>query len=90
MCHDPGDLGSLIKIRIIPKECTLSISGTRDISFHIQFNPGNSNYQGKLKLLQVIGVSSYRGFEQNGQKHLIKVVLCLYMFYCKISSNVKA
>ena len=56
----------------------------------VQLNSGNSNYQGKLKLLRVIGVSSYRGFEQKDQKHLIKVVLCLYMFYCKISSNVRA
>ena len=56
----------------------------------VQLNPGNSNYKGKLKLLRVIGVSSYRGFEQKVQKHLIKVVLCLYIFYCKISSNVGA
>ena len=48
---------------------------------HVQLNPGNSNYQGKMKLLQVIGVSSCRGFEQKDQKHLIKVVLCLYMFF---------
>ena len=48
---------------------------------HVQLNPGNSNCQGKMKLLQVIGVSSYRGFEQKDQKHLIKVVLCLYMFF---------
>ena len=34
--------------------------------------------------------SSYRGFEQEDQKRLIKVVLCLYMFYCKISSSVRA
>ena len=54
----------------------------------VQFNPGNSKCQGKLKLLLVIGVSSYRGFEQNDQKHLLKVVLCFYMFYCKISSKV--
>ena len=53
-------------------------------------NPGNLNCQGKLKLLRVIGVSSYRGFEQKDQKNLIKVVLCLYMFYCKISSNARA
>ena len=56
----------------------------------IELNPGNSNCQGKLKLFRVIGVSSCRGFEQNNQKHLIKVVLCLCMFCCKISSNVKA
>ena len=48
--------------------------------FNIQLNPSNSNCQGKLKLLRVIGISSYRGFEQKDQKHLIKVVLCLYMF----------
>ena len=34
--------------------------------------------------------SSYRGFEQEDQKRLIKVVLCLYMFYCKIYSSVRA
>ena len=56
----------------------------------IQLNPSYSNCQGKLELLRVIGVSSYRGFEQKDQKHLIKVVLCLYTFYCKISSNVRA
>ena len=55
----------------------------------IQLNPGNSNCQRKLKLLRVIGVSSYRRFEQKDQKHLIKVVLCLYMFYCEIFSNVR-
>ena len=27
--------------------------------------------------------SSYRGFEQKDQKHLIKVILCLYKLYCK-------
>ena len=59
-------------------------------TFAIQLNPGNSNCQWKLKVLRVIGVSSYRGFEQKKQKHLIKVVLCLYMFYCKISSNLEA
>ena len=36
----------------------------------IELNPGNSNCQGKLKLLRVIGVSNYRGFEQKDQKHL--------------------
>ena len=60
------------------------------ILIEIQLNPGNSKCQGILKLLRVTGVSSYRGFEQKDQKHLIKVVLCLYMFYCKISSNVRA
>ena len=30
--------------------------------FGIQLNPGNSNCQGKLKLLRVIRVSSCRGF----------------------------
>ena len=59
-------------------------------TFAIQLNPGNSNRQGTLILLRVIGVSSYRGFEQKDQKHLIKVVSCLYIFYCKISSNVEA
>ena len=54
----------------------------------VQLNPGNSNCQEKWKLLRVIGVSSFRGFEQKDQKHLLKVVLCLYMFYCKISINV--
>ena len=54
----------------------------------LQLNPGNSNYQGKLKLLGVIGLS--RVFEQKDQKHLIKVVLCFYMFSCKISSNARA
>ena len=34
---------------------------------YLQFNPGNSNCQGKLKLLRVIGVSSCRGFQQNDQ-----------------------
>ena len=58
--------------------------------FNIQLNPGNSNCQGKLKLLRVIGVSSFWGFEQKDKKHLIKVVLCLYMFYSKIFSNVRA
>ena len=42
------------------------------IRFKIQLNPGNSNCQGKLKLLRIIGVSSYRGFEQKDYKHLIK------------------
>ena len=37
----------------------------------IKFDPDNSNCQGKLKLLRVIGVSSCRGFQQNDQKHLI-------------------
>ena len=37
-----------------------------------QLNPGNSNCQGKLKLLRVIEVSSFRGFEQKDQKHLLK------------------
>ena len=55
------------------------------VNLVIQLNPGNSNCQGKLKLLRVIGVSSYRGFEQKDQRHLIKVVLCLYMAFCKIS-----
>ena len=32
--------------------------------FVLQLNPGNSNCQRKLKLLRVIGLSSYRGFEQ--------------------------
>ena len=49
----------------------------------LQSNPGNSNCQGKLKLLRIMEVSSYRGFEQKDQKHLMKVILCLYMFYCK-------
>ena len=35
-------------------------------------------------------VLSFRGFEQKDQKHLIKEVLSLYMFYFKISSNVRA
>lgn len=34
--------------------------------------------------------SSHRGFEQEDQKRLIKVVLCLYMFYYKIYSSVRA
>ena len=55
----------------------------------ILLNPGNSNCQGKLKLLRVIGVSSYRGFEQKDKKHLIKVVLCLYTFYCKRQNKTK-
>ena len=38
-----------------------------------KLNPVNSNCQGKLKLLRVIGVSSYRSFEEKDQKHLIKV-----------------
>ena len=59
------------------------------IYIYIQLNPGNSNCQGKMKLLRVIGVSSYRGFEQKDHKHLIKVILYLYMFYCKISRNVR-
>ena len=63
---------------------------TAVIIFSVQFNPGNLNCQEKLKLLRVIGVSSCKGFQQNDPKHLIKVVLCLYMFYCKISSNVRA
>ena len=50
----------------------------------IQLNPGNLNYHGKLKLLRVIR------FEEKDQKHLIKEVLCLYMFNCKISSIVRA
>ena len=29
--------------------------------YDVQLNPGNSNCQGKLKLLGVIGVSSYTG-----------------------------
>ena len=58
--------------------------------FQLQLNPGNSNCQGKLKLLRVVGVSSCRSFEQKDQKHLNNVVLCLYLFYCKISSNVRA
>ena len=57
--------------------------------YGLQLNPGNSNFQGKSKLLRVIGVSSYRGFEQKDQKHLIKVFLCLDMFYCRVFSNVK-
>ena len=40
--------------------------------YYIQLNPGNSNCQGKLKLLRVIGVSSYRGFGQKDYKPLIK------------------
>ena len=60
-------------------------------SCEVRLNPGNSNCQGKLQLLRVIyiGVSSYRGFEKD-QKDLIKVILCLYTFYRKISSNVRA
>ena len=42
------------------------------ISNNYSSDPGNSNCQGKLKLLRIIGVSSYRGFEQKDQKHLIK------------------
>ena len=34
------------------------------VKIELQFHPGNLNCQGKLKLLRVIGVSSYRGFEQ--------------------------
>ena len=49
-------------------------------TFAIQLNPGNSNCQGTLILLRVIGVSSYRGFEQKDQKHLIKVVSCYTYF----------
>ena len=37
---------------------------------HIQLNPGNSNCQGKLKLLRVIGVLRYRGFAQKDQKSI--------------------
>ena len=59
-------------------------------STYIQVNPGNSNCQGKLKLLRVIGVSIYRHFQQKDQKHLIKEVSCIYMFYCTISGNVRA
>ena len=43
----------------------------------VQFNPGNSNCQGKLKLLRVIGFSSCGGFQQNDQRQLIKVVFML-------------
>ena len=39
--------------------------------FVLQLNSSNSNCQQKLKLLRVIGLSSYRGFEQKDQKHLI-------------------
>ena len=39
--------------------------------FVLQLNPGNSNCRGKLKLPRVIGRSSYRGFEQKDQKHLM-------------------
>ena len=46
----------------------------------VQLNPGNSNCQRNLKLLRVIGVSSYRGFEQKDYEHLIKVVLRLYIY----------
>ena len=38
----------------------------------VQLNPGNLNCHGKLKLLRVIGVSNYGGFERKNQKHLIK------------------
>ena len=51
----------------------------------IQSNPGYSNYHGKVEI-----ISSYRGFEEKDQKHLIKEVLCFYMFNCKVSSNVRA
>ena len=44
-------------------------------------NTGNLNCQGKFNLLRVIGVSSYRVFEQKDQKHLIKVV---YAYTCFI------
>ena len=50
------------------------------IYIYTQLNPGNSKCQGKLKLLRVIGVSSYRGFEQKDHKHLIKVILYLYIY----------
>ena len=73
----------------IGKTTKVLLHGAMNREF-VQLNPGNSNCQGKLELLRVIGVSSYRGSEQKDQKHLIKVVLCLYMFSCKISSNVEA
>ena len=38
----------------------------------VQLNPGNLNCHGKLKLLRIIGVSNYGGFEGENQKHLIK------------------
>ena len=43
--------------------------------------PRYSNRQGKLKLLRVIGVSSYRVFEQKDKKHLIK---WFYAYACFI------
>ena len=53
---------------------------------YLQLNPVNSNCQ--LKLLQVNGVSSCKGLEQD-QKHLVKEVLWLYKFHWKISNNVR-
>ena len=60
------------------KMTRLTVRGSK--LYNIQLNPSNSNCQRKLKSLRVIGFSSYRGFEQKYQKHLIKVVLWLYMF----------
>ena len=37
---------------------------------HVYIRLNNSNCQGKLKLFRVIGVSSYRVFEENAKKDL--------------------
>ena len=46
--------------------------------------------KGNWSYFELSGFRVIGSFEQKDQKHLIKVVLCLYMFYCKFSSNVRA
>ena len=71
----------------------IGFCGTRDLQKRFsdsKIHPDDSNFQGKLKLLRVVGVSSYWGFEEKTKKHLIKGILCLHVFWCKVSTNVEA
>ena len=70
-------------------ECSVIV--LQDYSSYLQFNLGNSNCQaGNWNYFELSGFSVIVVFEQKDQQHVIKVVLYLYMLYCKISSNVRA
>ena len=46
-------------------------------AFDIQSTPDNSNLQGKLKMVRVIGSSSYRELGTNDRKHVKNGVHCI-------------
>ena len=59
---------TLIKY-LLPKFNVMFKFNCSKMELFIQLNPGNSQLPRKLKLLRVIGVLNYRGFEQKDQKH---------------------